>query len=237
MTRTLTPVSRRAFGAAVAVTSLAIFMSRAKSDAVPRPERILTEGEYREIHQPLAPFPDHDIGLPSAPVTMIAYINLACGTCGWFVLRVLPELRRTYIDPGKLRIVFRPILSGEDAFDTATVLTKCAPDHQRDLIIRDFFMDQERLREPSPEPAQRLYLTWRLAGLSADNYNTCLRSVAVDAAKRISDAARDRFGIKATPTFVINNKVYGVGESADGRISNIRDFRSVIETELAGANR
>ena len=53
-----------------------------------------------------------ELGLPSAPVTLVEFADLRCSHCKMFVDLSLPVLVDRYVRPGKLRIVFHnlPIL-------------------------------------------------------------------------------------------------------------------------------
>jgi protein-disulfide isomerase len=215
----------------------AAFLTPALTGAIAReifrPDRILTEAERAKMAAPPAPFADHVIGSDSAPLTLISYNSLACSACGWFVQDVVPQLQRRFIDTGQVRIIFRLLLSGHDAFDAATVLVQCAPAERRIQVMQSFFSDQEGLRPIAEKPAERLFLTWRLAGRDASSFNSCMRSVAVDAAFRIDQAGRERFRINATPTLIVHDKVYTIGRTADGSDATVEDIVRLVETRLA----
>jgi len=49
------------------------------------------------------------LGKPSAPVTMIEYIDLQCPYCDQFELNVLPDLVSRYVKPGAVKIEAIPI--------------------------------------------------------------------------------------------------------------------------------
>lgn len=48
------------------------------------------------------------IGSPDAPVTMIEYTDFKCPECNKFHQAAGKEIRKTYVDTGKVKIVFRP---------------------------------------------------------------------------------------------------------------------------------
>jgi protein-disulfide isomerase len=47
------------------------------------------------------------LGAENAPVTLVEYADLQCPYCGQFAANVLPELIRTYVRPGHVKLVFR----------------------------------------------------------------------------------------------------------------------------------
>ena len=60
------------------------------------------------------------MGDPKAKVTVIEYGSAACPHCARVNNEVLPQIKKTYIDTGKVRYVFReiltdPVLAGKTA--------------------------------------------------------------------------------------------------------------------------
>jgi protein-disulfide isomerase len=48
------------------------------------------------------------LGSPKAPVTMTEYIDLQCPYCQEFETQLFPDIARSYVRSGKLRVVMRP---------------------------------------------------------------------------------------------------------------------------------
>jgi len=67
----------------------------------------LGEGYADKAKKPLKPLPEISMGSAKAPVTVINYSSLTCGHCANFHTVVLPEIDKSYIKPGKVRIIFR----------------------------------------------------------------------------------------------------------------------------------
>ena len=61
-----------------------------------------------------------------APVTVVEYASATCPHCAAFHKNVFPELKKTYIDTGKVRFIFREFPHDQLAL-AAFMLARCAP--------------------------------------------------------------------------------------------------------------
>ncbi len=68
------------------------------------PGAAVVNNELRGIHQD-----GNVLGAPSAPVTMVEYIDLQCPFCREFETQAMPEIVRRYVRPGKMKVVARPV--------------------------------------------------------------------------------------------------------------------------------
>jgi protein-disulfide isomerase len=68
------------------------------------------DGDQVDIGKLMAPagIPDHVIGSPDAPVTMIEYASPTCIHCAAFSNNVLGTFIEQYVDTGKVRLIIRP---------------------------------------------------------------------------------------------------------------------------------
>ena len=51
------------------------------------------------------------LGNPNAPVHVVEYLSLTCPHCARFSLDVFPELRKKYIDTGRVYFTVRELLT------------------------------------------------------------------------------------------------------------------------------
>src|SRR5690554_6731821 len=65
-----------------------------------------SEVPVEELMKP-GPLPDLVLGNPDAKITIVEYASMTCPHCVNFNNRVLPELKKKYIDTGQARLVFR----------------------------------------------------------------------------------------------------------------------------------
>src|SRR5262245_48094486 len=59
-----------------------------------------------ELMQP-GPLGDMSLGDEKAPITIIEYASMTCPHCAHFHETTFPELKKKYIDTGKVRFIFR----------------------------------------------------------------------------------------------------------------------------------
>jgi protein-disulfide isomerase len=156
---------------------------------------------------------DRTLGNPKAKVTLIEYAAFTCPHCAAFNAEVFPQLKKNYIDTGKVFYVFRLFARGpQDGL--AEKLARCAPREKYFTMADVIFRSQEKWDYEFGIQDGRAQLT-RLGqemGLKADQINKCLDSPAENA--RINadgQEAVNRYGLTGTPTFVINGKALESG--------------------------
>ena len=164
-------------------------------------------------------------GDAAAPVTIIEYASLTCGYCGDFYNQVLPELKRAYIDTGKVKLVFRDYPLDGLAM-AAAILARCAPGDRGKAMLGVMFSQQATWTR-SERPIEPLTAYAKLAGMNEDNVNACLKNDSIISAIRTrQEIASSDYNIEATPTFFIE----------DVKVSGNRGFAfmaEIIESKLA----
>jgi protein-disulfide isomerase len=156
---------------------------------------------------------DRTLGNPKAKVTLIEYAAFTCPHCAAFNELVFPQLKKNYIDTGKVFYVFRLFARGpQDGL--AEKLARCAPPARYFSIADAIFRSQEKWDYEfgvQDGRAQLVKLGQQL-GLNADQVNKCMDSTADN--DRINATGREavsRYGLTGTPTFVINGKALESG--------------------------
>jgi protein-disulfide isomerase len=154
------------------------------------------------------------LGPEGAPVTIIEFTDLQCPYCARFATQTFPQLRRNYIDTGRVRFASQDLPLPRHAFAVpAAVAARCAGEQGRFWEFREaLFSAQATLRdEPYAELARKF-------GLDLDKFAAC-RSDERQTAKVLEgiDLARAN-GITSTPTFLIGRLVDGQfqGEKVSG---------------------
>ena len=105
---------------------------------------------------------DRILGAPDAPITIIEYSSLTCPHCASFHNDTLPQIKETWIDTGRARLVYRHF-----PFDglglRAALVANCLPDKQHFNFISALYRGQHMWAR-SQEPIASLE---RIANLAA----------------------------------------------------------------------
>jgi protein-disulfide isomerase len=167
---------------------------------------------------------EHALGDPNAPVTVIEYASLTCHHCADFQAGTLPELKKRYIDTGKVRLVFRDFPLNEDALKAAKVARCAGP--ERHAAFVDVFLRQHDGWAQAKNTTAALKQLAKLGGLGERAVDACLADEALeDAILSARLEGQQKYGVKSTPTFIINGRVYSGNQSID-------DFAAIIDPLL-----
>jgi protein-disulfide isomerase len=206
---------RLVLAAVFSVAALAAHGARAATTA-PEPDRTV---DMAAVLKPGA-LPELSIGDASG-VPMIEYGSLTCPHCAAFSREVLPELKKDYIDTGKVRFIFREF--SRNPLDVAAfVLARCVGDDKAFAAIELLFSAQDKWAFVD-KPLEPLIAAMRPTGLTHDQAMACLKDQSkVDAVAAVGKRATDEIKMNGTPTFVIDGKVYG-GELSLDQLKAILD--------------
>ncbi|RVU35030.1 DsbA family protein [Hwanghaeella grinnelliae] len=164
------------------------------------------------------------MGDVTAPVEMIEYSSLTCPHCAAFHAEKLPELKKKYVETGKLRIIQRDF-----PFDRlgamGAMMARCANPMRYHQFIDVLFKQQDQWAH-SQDPVGALVQIGKLGGLSEKDFQACMKNE--DLLNGILKMRQDgvaEYDISSTPTFVINGEVI-VGNQS------LETFEEAIEKHL-----
>jgi protein-disulfide isomerase len=151
------------------------------------------------------------MGPEDAAVTIIEYASLTCPHCARFHATTFQELKRDFIDTGKVQYIYRDVF-----FDGAglrgSLLARCAgPARFFGMTDLLFSRQQEWLEaQTMGDVMDNLVRIGKVAGLSEDQIVACIEDQ--DKAETLEawfrqHAAEDK--ITSTPTVVIDGTQYG----------------------------
>ncbi len=180
--------------------------------------------------QPVSVSTDDDpaLGNPNAKVTVIEFSDFQCPFCRRFWKETLPQIKKLYIDTGKIEFVYRDFPLGfHPASHISAEAANCAGEQSKYWEFHDkMFSEEEKLGQGTVEyGASQLKLWARQIGLNPVQFNQCLDSgkYKAEVDKDIADGSAA--GVDGTPTFFINGKKI-VGAQA------LSAFQAIIDAEL-----
>jgi protein-disulfide isomerase len=202
---------------AVAATSTDVgLVARAQAQA--SAPQVSTE----ELMSP-GPLPDQVLGSPDAPVTIVEYASMTCGHCAAFHEKTYPELKKRYIDTGKVRFVFREFPLDPIAA-AGFMLARCAGDGKYFPMVETLFHQQREWAVQKPLPP--LMAIAKQAGFTQQSFEACLANQQLlGDIEKVRERAAAKFGVNSTPTFFIN------GKRQSGAVS-IEELEKLIERYL-----
>ena len=142
------------------------------------------------------------LGNPTAPVTIYEFSSLGCSHCADFHLNMLPQLKKDYIDTGKVKLVFADFpIDGRSM--KAAMLARCMPADKYFDFLSVLFKKQ--LTWGLSFKAEKLLASYaELEGLSKEQANLCMADD--DTAKEIMAVRQDaleKLRIQGTPSFLV----------------------------------
>lgn len=169
--------------------------------------------------------PEMAWGKADAPVTVVKYMSLTCRYCRQFHLEVFPELKKKYIDTGKVRFILREFPIGRTS-GNATIALRCAkPEKYLDLYGK-FLSQQEKWVSQEVRP-DAIFAIAQQSGLKRPEFDACLKDQAlIDGLKWVKDRGRT-LGVIGTPNFFVAGKLVK-------RVLTYPDISAMIDAALVG---
>jgi len=168
---------------------------------------------------------ERSIGAPDAPVTLNEFASLTCPHCARFHAETLPDIKKNYVDTGKVRIVFHDFPLDNLAF-AAAMIARCSGRERHFELYDRLFQTQDTWAQ-ADQPRDVLMTIARFSGLSSEDVNQCLQSDELaQGIQKTAAAAQQQFDINSTPTFILE------GEKIEGTLP-YADFKIKLDQALA----
>jgi len=172
---------------------------------------------------------DRTMGNREAKVVLIEYAAPSCPFCARFNEQVLPEIKRNYVDTGKILFVFRvfPIRPDDGAVEK---IARCLPEDKYFQFI-DLAFRNHPLWNPEygvTDVHSGLLRLGRMAGMSGEQVDKCIaNSAEEDRINQVAAEAERLYAVNSTPTLILNGTNIGVGGGSAA------DLSKLIDAELA----
>lgn len=149
------------------------------------------------------------LGKADAPLTLVMFTDYQCPFCSRFETQTLPEIKKQYIDTGKLRFVVRDLpLPFHPNAPKASEAVYCAEEQGKYWELRD-----KLVANGDKLDAKQLPDYAKQVGLDVAKFSACLDSGKHAEKVKTSAALAGTLGISGTPSFVVGRSR---GDMADG---------------------
>lgn len=150
------------------------------------------------------PLGDVVSGDANAPVTIIEYASMTCSHCAQFHNTTYPELKKKYIDSGKVKYILREFPLDPLAA-AGFMLARCAGKDKYYPIVEMLFQKQNDWVTQNPIPP--LLSLAKQAGFTDESFEACLKDQKVlEAIENVRTHGAEKLSVNSTPTFFINGK-------------------------------
>ena len=172
------------------------------------------------------------LGLKTAPITVVEYTDYQCPFCQRFHVAVFGEMKKNFIDTGKVRFFSRdlPLDTIHPNAMRAAMGARCAAEQGQFWKLRD-------IMGSNPGKLEMADLVEDAESLKMDTaaFRTCVESGKYREAVQANVIEALRFGIGGTPSFVIGKSTpAGVdGEVVEGALP-LTEFAKVFARVEAG---
>jgi protein-disulfide isomerase len=171
-------------------------------------------------------------GSTSAPVTLIDFSDLQCPLCDRFVKSTEPQINSTYVQPGKVALIFEHLPNrGFDSFPSA-LAAQCTNDQGKFWQYHNLlFKNQGPIDSGWASKDNLKKFASQIPGLDVQKFNSCFDNQKYKSFVESDLALAHSLGFTQTPSFVI---VKNDGSSPQQLLGPqpFPEFKAVIDKEL-----
>lgn len=175
------------------------------------------------------------LGSVSAPITVIDFSDFQCHLCARYVKATEPEINKTYIQTGKVNLVFKHLPNrGSDSMGVA-IAAQCTNDQGKFWQFHNLlYKNQGPIDSGWVNKDNLKKFASQLKGLDMQKFNSCFNSQKYKPFVESDLALAHSLGFTQTPSFMI---VKSDGSNPQQLLGPqpFPEFKSVIDKELGGA--
>lgn len=173
------------------------------------------------------------LGNVSAPITIIDFSDFQCYLCNRFVKNTEPLINETYIQTGKVALVFGHLPNrGLDSMDAA-LAAQCTNDQGKFWQFHNLLYSNQKLIDSGWISKENLKnFASQIPGLDTKQFDYCF-----DSEKHKSFIQKDidlalSFGFSETPSFIVQNSNGSDREILSGALP-FDSFKTVVEKKIS----
>ena len=146
------------------------------------------------------------LGSENAPIKIKEFFSLTCGHCANFHTKTLPQLKKNYIDTGKVQLEFIDYPLDRLAVIAAT-LARSIPTKDGYVEAVSILLKKQKQWAYSKKPLDELKSIAKLFGISTKKFNEISQNIPLmqEIVKKMEKESIN-FDINSTPTFLVNDE-------------------------------
>ena len=148
------------------------------------------------------------MGTYDAPVKIKIFSSLTCPHCADFHIKVVPEIRKNYVEKGKVQLIFIDFPLDLAAFNASKIL-HCLDQKKQIPFLDTIYENQQQWASGSniDEINDNLKEMVNILGISSKQFNKCQNDEVVgDKILNGRINGQQKYSINSTPTIIINEK-------------------------------
>ncbi|OHA47935.1 MAG: hypothetical protein A2806_02580 [Candidatus Terrybacteria bacterium RIFCSPHIGHO2_01_FULL_48_17] len=165
------------------------------------------------------------LGKADASVEVVEFADFQCPFCGRFHETVTPQLKKEYIDTGKVKFAYRDFaFLGQESLWAANA-ARCANEQGKFWEYHDLLFERQEGENQGAFSKENLKGFARELGLDTAKFNACVDSGKYEDAVTQDVTVGQQYGVSGTPSTFINGRMISGAQP-------YAEFKKVIEEEL-----
>ena len=148
------------------------------------------------------------IGKPEAPIKIKIFSSLTCPHCADFHIKIVPEIKKEYVETGKVQLIFVDFPLDQLALNAAKLLHCVKKDKQINFLDTIYKKQSEWVVGSNiDEINENLKKLVKDLGIGPNKFDKCLNDEIIETNilnNRID--GHKKYSIEATPTIIINEE-------------------------------
>jgi protein-disulfide isomerase len=172
------------------------------------------------------------MGEKSAPVKIIEYASLSCIHCKHFHDEVFYELKKRFVDTGKVQLTYRHFPLNTPAIKGALIVG-CAPEDSKLAFLGALFKSQAQWAfvDNEGEMKDKLKTVAKIGGMDDATFEKCFNdNAASDKILGQMKQANDEIGVETTPSLFVDGVAFNGART-------IESFAEIINEKLKNAKK
>lgn len=146
------------------------------------------------------------LGEADAPVTLVEYASMSCPHCAAFHLKVLPEIKKNYIDTGKAKLTLRQFPLNITALQ-AGKLALCSGEERYYPFVQALFETQSKWAFVT-DYVGALKTIAKVGGVSTNVFERCMEDEALEERLlTLRQQGAEIMKVQSTPSIFVNGEL------------------------------